>query len=150
MPGDYDGDARPDITVFRPSSGTWFVHRSTSTDTATGYGTSADVPVPGDYDGNCRTDLAVFPPLQLHLVHPQQLGQRYRRGLRDLRRHPAATASSDQADLLLANGPYVAKGIATTRSATACAVKAPLRVGVHHVLARRRSGGRECFTGYLP
>jgi hypothetical protein len=45
-PGDYDGDGRTDIAVFRPSAGAWFVHGSTGADFGLLYGTAGDVPLP--------------------------------------------------------------------------------------------------------
>ena len=62
MPGDYDGDGRADATVWRPSTGQWYII-ATSTGTASApaqWGASGDVPVPGDYDGDGRFDLAVW------------------------------------------------------------------------------------------
>ncbi len=61
MPRDYDGDGRTDVAVFRPSTGFWFIIRSsTNSSFATQFGQANDVPVPGDYDGDGRDDLAVY------------------------------------------------------------------------------------------
>jgi glucose/arabinose dehydrogenase len=63
--GDLDGDARADLTVFRPGNGTWFTLRSSSQLTAASqrtWGISSDMPVARDYDGDGRMDLAVFRP----------------------------------------------------------------------------------------
>ncbi len=60
---DFDGDGRTDISVFRPSNGTWYVMQSGSnTFRAQQFGTNGDRIVPGDYDGDGRTDFAVFRP----------------------------------------------------------------------------------------
>lgn len=45
-----------DISVFRPSTGTWHVRGGTTS----GWEASGDIPVPGDYDGNRTTDIGVF------------------------------------------------------------------------------------------
>jgi endonuclease/exonuclease/phosphatase family metal-dependent hydrolase len=47
--------------VFRPSTGTWYI-LSSSTTQIYQWGLSSDVPVPGDYDGDGKTDVAVFRP----------------------------------------------------------------------------------------
>lgn len=63
--GDFDGDGKADITVFRPGSGVWFIRLSTS-----GYssyvtyqwGTTGDRPVSMDIDGDGRSELTAFRP----------------------------------------------------------------------------------------
>jgi hypothetical protein len=63
VPGDYDGDGRADLGLFRPSTGIWYILKSTSNFTAyssTSFGLSSDIPVPGDYDGDGKTDLALY------------------------------------------------------------------------------------------
>jgi hypothetical protein len=62
---DVDGDSKADISVFRPSTGQWFVLRSATSNTAWGtyqWGVNGDLPVPGDYDGDGKSDIAVFRP----------------------------------------------------------------------------------------
>ncbi|MFN2607640.1 MAG: FG-GAP repeat domain-containing protein [Acidimicrobiales bacterium] len=61
-PGDYDGDGRTDVSVYRPSAGGWYVLASLGQVSGVTWGTTGDVPVPGDYDGNGLTDVAVFRP----------------------------------------------------------------------------------------
>lgn len=59
---DYDGDDRSDVSVFRPSNGTWYLQNSQAGFSAVQFGLSTDVIVPADYDGDGRTDVAVFRP----------------------------------------------------------------------------------------
>jgi hypothetical protein len=60
---DFDGDGRTDLSVFRPSDGTWHVLQSgTNTYRVQPFGLNTDEIVPGDYDGDGRTDFAVFRP----------------------------------------------------------------------------------------
>lgn len=60
---DFDGDGMPDYAVFRPSTGFWYILRSSDNGvTISQFGVSGDVPVDGDFDGDGRTDLAIFRP----------------------------------------------------------------------------------------
>lgn len=59
---DYDGDARADISVFRPSPGIWYVQGSRSGFTAFQFGISTDRITPADFDGDSKTDMAVYRP----------------------------------------------------------------------------------------
>ncbi|MBK7705878.1 MAG: VCBS repeat-containing protein [Acidobacteria bacterium] len=60
-PGDFTGDGKSDVSIFRPSSGEWFVLRSEdSSFYSFPFGANGDVPVPADYDGDGKTDAAVF------------------------------------------------------------------------------------------
>jgi hypothetical protein len=48
--GDFDGDGKTDLTIFRPSSGEWFVRYSSTGFSYSGYGAyqwgvGADVPM---------------------------------------------------------------------------------------------------------
>ncbi len=61
--GDFDGDGRLDPAVFRSSSATWLILRSSVNQIAqTNFGLSTDVPVPADYDGDGAANIAVFRP----------------------------------------------------------------------------------------
>ena len=65
VPADYDGDGQADFAVWKPTTGTWCVLKSTD-----GYnpknaqyfawGRIGDIPVPADYDADGRADFAVF------------------------------------------------------------------------------------------
>ena len=61
--GDFTGDSKVDPTIWRPSTGEWFVLRSENlTYYAATFGTSGDLPLSGDYDGDGKSDFAVFRP----------------------------------------------------------------------------------------
>ena len=57
---DFDGDGKSDVSVFRPSTGIWYLNRSLSGFTGVAFGTSSDKIVPADYDGDGKTDVAVY------------------------------------------------------------------------------------------
>jgi FG-GAP-like repeat len=62
--GDFDGDSRADMTVYRPSSGQWFLRSIDDNGWWSVYqwGENGDIPVPGDYDGDSKMDPAVYRP----------------------------------------------------------------------------------------
>lgn len=71
LSADFDGDGVRDTAVWRPSTGVWYILRSTDGNidhftwgmtTQHPTGGLADVPVPADFDGDGRADIAVFRP----------------------------------------------------------------------------------------
>lgn len=63
VPCDYDGDAKTDFAVFRPSNATWYViNSSTGASWSEQWGQTGDVPVPGDYDNDGKCDVTYWRP----------------------------------------------------------------------------------------
>ncbi|HEX7358891.1 MAG TPA: VCBS repeat-containing protein [Bryobacteraceae bacterium] len=64
VPGDYDGDGRADLAVWRPQLAVWYVETTSDfvQQPLKQWGLPGDIPVPGDYDGDGKTDFAVFRP----------------------------------------------------------------------------------------
>ncbi len=59
-PFDFDGDRRSDVSVFRPSTGKWYLQRSSHGFAAATWGDSTDKIAPADFTGDGWTDLSVF------------------------------------------------------------------------------------------
>jgi hypothetical protein len=65
IPGDYDGDGKTEVAIYRPPTGIWYIlNSSTNFSNYSSYqwGVSTDVPVLGDYDGDGKADVAVYRP----------------------------------------------------------------------------------------
>jgi photosystem II stability/assembly factor-like uncharacterized protein len=60
---DFDGDGKADISIFRPSSGEWWISKSSNGGNyAAQFGNSNDKIVPADFTGDGKTDVAIFRP----------------------------------------------------------------------------------------
>lgn len=68
--GDYNGDGRSDIAIFRAATGLWCVRGITRCY----FGRSGDIPVPGNYQGGGKTEMAIFRPLSGLWAYRTDLG----------------------------------------------------------------------------
>jgi kumamolisin len=69
--GDVDGDSKPDLIVWRPSYGMWYILKSSANYAGWGtpsswvayqWGLPGDVPLLGQFDGDSKVDLVVWRP----------------------------------------------------------------------------------------
>ena len=58
---DFDGDRKTDITIYRSSTGVWWITPSSGAPAhGHGWGGPGFKPIPGDYDGDGKTDIAIY------------------------------------------------------------------------------------------
>jgi uncharacterized delta-60 repeat protein len=60
IPADFDADGIADEAVFRPSTATWYILKSSGGVTTQQFGQNGDAPVPADYDGDGKADIAIW------------------------------------------------------------------------------------------
>jgi hypothetical protein len=60
---DFDGDGKTDLSIFSPTSNTWFIEDSSNNaNSSTPFGLAGDKIVAGDYDGDGISDIAIYRP----------------------------------------------------------------------------------------
>lgn len=57
---DFDGDARSDVSIFRPSEGRWYIKGSYVGWFEQRFGLATDQLAPADFDADNKTDIAIF------------------------------------------------------------------------------------------
>ena len=100
--GDYDGDGRSDAAIYRPSSGVWYVRKSTDGQLlANQFGLANDTLVPADYDADGKTDLAVYRSGIWYLMRSSQGFTAFQYGLAGDTPAPADYDGDGRADAAL-------------------------------------------------
>ncbi len=62
---DFDGDLRTDLSIFRPSTGVWYILQSSNaTARIQGFGSGGDIPTAEDFDGDNITDIGLYRPTE--------------------------------------------------------------------------------------
>jgi len=58
--GDFDGDGKADLALYRPGTNTWFINRTTLGFETFDLGQPGTTPAVGDFDGDGKTDTAAY------------------------------------------------------------------------------------------
>ena len=62
LAGDVDGDGKADLVVFWPTTGVWYIARSTGGVTVATWGVTGDTPLLADFNGDGQQDPAIYRP----------------------------------------------------------------------------------------
>jgi hypothetical protein len=62
VPGDYDGDGRDNLAIWRPSEGKFHINMPDNNHVYPSWGVAGDVPVSGDFNRDGRDDIGIWRP----------------------------------------------------------------------------------------